>query len=328
MKKLIAGAVATVVSLIGLAACQPDAGTPGTAGTPDGGGSGKIQISMIGKTTDDHFALIKAGALAAGEALGAEVTYNAPDSSNEGDRQLNMLQTALNNKPDAVGIAPQDGIQDGAPTILEQHSDIPFVIFDTPLPGSDVPIATISSNNKGIGAHVAEEMSKVLGGTGKVALITNGILGTAAERRDGFTEWLAANAPGIEVVDIQDGEADPAKSRDKAQALLQAHPDLGAMVGTGNYSTIAIADEIIARGSNAKAFGMDADPDVLTLMREGKVAGIVAQNPYDMGYQTVEMLVAATKGEKPAEKLVYTDSVFVTPDNLDDPEIKKTLGLE
>ena len=69
-------------------------------------------------------------------------------------------------------------------------------------------------------------------------------------------------------------------------------------------------------------------PDVLTLMREGKVAGIVAQNPYQMGYQTVEMLVAATKGENPAEKLVYTDSVFVTPDNLDDPEIKKTLGLE
>lgn len=94
---------------------------------------------------------------------------------------------------------------------------------------------------------------------------------------------------------------------------MGTHPDLTALVGTGNYSTIAIADEIAARGSSAKAFGVDADPDVLTLMREGKVAGIVAQNPYVMGYQTVEMLVAATKGESPAEKLVYTESVFVTP---------------
>lgn len=185
---------------------------------------------------------------------------------------------------------------------------------------------TIASDNSGIGALAAEETSKLIGGKGKVALIVNGVVGTAALRRDGFVNWIEANAPDIQIVDIQNGEADPAKARDKAQGILQAHPDLAALVGTGEYPTIAIADEVAAKGVATKVVGVDSNPDILTLLRDGKIHGIVTQNPYNMGYQTVKALVEATKGTMPSSDKMVSESAWVTKDNMDTPEIKQITG--
>ncbi len=301
--------------------CQSGDATSTTTGSGD-----QPVVVLIGKTTDEHFALACEGALAAGEEFGVTVDYKGPDTSNEGDRQLNMLESAINSGAAGIALAPQDGVQDSAPGAIASAGDIPIVISDTPLAGSDIPIQTISSNNTGIGEHLAEKTAEALGGKGTVAMITNGIVGTAAERRDGFTNWMAANAPGITVVTIQDGEADPAKSRDKAVGILQANPDLDALVGTGNYSTLAISDEVAARGSDTLVFGVDAGPDILSQIEAGNIDGIVAQNPYGIGYQTVEVLAKAINGELPAEKLAYTDSAWVTKDNMNDPEMQKILG--
>jgi len=325
-RKLFAGALVAALALTATACSNDNTSANNDGETNAPGGSG-ITVALIGKGTDDHFALVRAGAMQAGEDLGVTVNYNAPDTESEGDRQLNMLETALNSDAQAIGIAPTDGIQESAPGLIEA-SDVPFVIFDTPLPGSDKPITTIASDNPGIGARMAEELSSLLGGEGKVAMVTNGVVGTAAERRDGFVDWLEANAPGVEVVDIQNGEADPAKSRDKAQGILQAHPDLAGIAATGIYATIAIADEVATRGADTRVVGVDAGPDVITQIEEGMIDGVVAQNPYAIGYQTVETLVAAVNGETPDEKVIYTESLWVTKDGLQDPEIRTKLGLD
>ncbi|MHA6512807.1 substrate-binding domain-containing protein [Tessaracoccus sp. Z1128] len=330
MRKLLASFAIATVAIATLGACTNTATTTDSA-TSGGSGAaeGTIRVALIAKGTSDYWTLAKDGAMAAGEDLGAEVSFNAPDTENEGDKQLNQLQAAINDQPDGVGIAPQDGAQDGAPAIVEAAAEagIPTVVFDTPLKSTDAAIATIASDNPGIGAQAAEELSKLIGGKGKVAMITNGESGTAAARRDGFTEWLEANAPDIEVVDIQNGESDQAKSSDKAQAILQANPDLAGFAGTSDFGTIAIADQVAAMGMDTKVVGIDAPPDVLTLLSEGKVTGVVAQNPYDMGYQTVKLLVEAAQGTQPSEKSIISESVWVTKDNMNDDDIKKIIGI-
>lgn len=247
MKKLTVSVIAAAVTFVGATACNGDSG--GASGNGDGD---RLLISLIAKGTDDHWTLVRTGAMAAGEDLDVEVNYNAPDTENEGDRQLNMVQTAVNNGSDGIGIAPQDGLQDSAPLLIEEAADIPFVIFDTPLPGSDATIATIASDN----------------------------------------------------------------------------PDIDAMAATGIYATVAIADEAAARGGDIVVVGVDAGEDVLTQLEEGKIDGIVAQNPYAIGYQTVEVLVAAARGELPGEDVIYTDSLWITADNINDPEVREALGLD
>lgn len=327
MKKLIVSALGLALA-VGLTGCGSGPGQAGTSQPVDGGAAGG-RVALIAKANAaEYWVKVREGAEAAGAELGVSVTFNGPDTESEGDKQLNQLQSAINDQPLGVGFAPQDGAQDGAPRLIEQAEEmgIPVVIFDTPLAGSDVPVATVASDNEGMGAQAAEKLIELTGGQGKVAIVAHGEVGTASARRDGFRAYLKENAPDMAVVDVQNGESDPAKSRDKAQGILQAHPDLVGFFGTDDDSTIAIADEVAAKGLDVKVVGIDSSPDVLTLLEQGKIAGVVVQNPFGMGYQTVELLVAAAGGEVPTEKNVVSKSAWVTPDNLGDEEIQQIIG--
>lgn len=324
MKKSLAAILGATLAVSSLAACSPDEGASDGRTPVEGGG----RVTLVAKANaSEYWSKVKEGAMAAGKELGVEVVFNGPDTESEGDKQLNQLESAINDKPIGIGFAPQDGAQDGAPRLLEnaKAADIPVIIFDTPLGGSDVPLTTIASDNAGMGAQAAEKMVEAAGGKGKVAIIAHGEVGTAGERRDGFVDYIKENAPDMEVIDIQNGESDPAKSRDKAQGILQAHPDLVGFFGTDDDSVTAIADEVAAKDMKTTVIGIDASPDVLTLLEESKIFGVVLQNPLGMGYKTVEMLVAASKGTKPESSTIVSESMWVTPENMNDPEVQKIL---
>lgn len=323
MRKVLA-LVGTVVLMVGMAAC----GSSATSGS--GGANGKeLTISVVVKGKNTYWALAESGARQAGKDLGVTVNFNAPDTENEPDKQLNMLTSAINNHSDGIGFSPQDGAQASAPEVLQKAKDanIPVVIFDNPLSEpSDVPLTTLSSDNTRMGAQLAEQLTKLIGGKGKVAMVTNGLTGNGGIRRDGFLDWVKQNAPDVQVVDVQNGEADQAISADKAQAILQAHPDLAGLAATGVDGTVAVGDMISQLNSKAVGVGIDASPDTLTQIKEGKLAGLVTQNPYQMGYKTVQMLVEAIKGNPPAEKNMVSESVWVDKNNMNNDDIKKVLG--
>ena len=324
------GAMTLIATLAACSGSQTPSAAPGGESAPPAGSS-DITISIVVKGKNTYWALAESGARQAGTDLGVNVNFNAPDTENEPDKQLNMLTTAINNKSSGIGFSPQDGAQASAPEILDQAqaAGIPVVIFDNPLSEpTDVPLTTLSSDNKGMGAQLAEQLTELIGGKGKVALVTNGLTGNGGIRRDGFVEWVEANAPDVEVVDVQNGEADQALSADKAQGILQAHPDLAGLAGTGVDATVAIGDMINQLGHSAIGVGIDASPDTLTQIEEGRLAGVVTQNPYQMGYSTVEMLVDAIKGGPAPEKTIVSESVWVNKDNMNTPEGKTVLGTE
>lgn len=323
MKKPLVAAATALLSLSVLAGCSNPNAAPS--------GSSPMRITLIAKANaSDYWTAVKDGAMQAGKDLGAQVTFNGPDTESEGDKQLNMLQAAVTDKPAGIGFAPQDGAQDGAPSILDQAkaAGIPVVAFDTPVENSDVPITTIASDNEGIGAQAAQHLSDLIGGKGKVAIIVNGLVGTAAARQRGFEEYMADNAPAIQIVDVQNGESDPAKSRDKAQGILQAHPDLVGFFGTDDDSAIACASEVQTKGLGSQVIvvGVDASPDEVTLVKQGQITGAVTQNPYNIGYQTVQTLVDAAKGIIPDSTNIVSESVWYTKDNMNDPDVAQVLG--
>ncbi|MDR0285369.1 MAG: ABC transporter substrate-binding protein [Propionibacteriaceae bacterium] len=324
MKRSLIAAAAALLSISTLTACS---GTP--ASTSSTGGN--LRIMLVAKANaSDYWTAVKEGAMQAGKDLGVTVTFNGPDTESEGDKQLNMLQSAVTDKPAGIGFAPQDGAQDGAPGILDQAkaAGIPVVAFDTPVNNSDVPIATVASDNAGIGAMAAQHMVELTGGKGNIAIIAHGLTGTALARQQGFQDYIAEKAPGMTIVDVQNGESDPAKSRDKAQGILQAHPDLVGFFGTDDDSAIACASEVQSKGltGKVKVVGVDASADEISLVKAGQITGAVTQNPYNIGYQTVQILLDAAKGTPPKDKNIVSESVWYTADNMDDPTVAQVLG--
>ncbi|MDR1806878.1 MAG: substrate-binding domain-containing protein [Propionibacteriaceae bacterium] len=321
----IAGLALATVTALAATACSGNS----TSSTGGGEASGTTKIVLVAKAdASDYWTAVKEGALQAGQDLGVTVEWVGPATETEPDKQLQQLDSAINGKPAGIGFAPQDGAQAQAPTYLQKAQDagIPVVAFDTPVADTDIPIATIASDNKQIGAMAAEKLSELIGGQGTVGIIAHGEVGTAADRRDGFIDWMKANAPGVTLLPAQNGNSDQAESRTKAAGVLTANPDLAGFFGTDDDSVIAIAEEVQSKGSTAVVIGVDASPDEIRLVKEGKITGGITQNPGGIGYQAVKVLVDAANGTQPAEKNIVSPAVWYTKDNLDSAEVVAVLG--
>ena len=78
-------------------------------------------------------------------------------------------------------------------------------------------------------------------------------------------------------------------------------------------------------GGKVKMVGFDAGSASVLDMKNGDVQGLAVQNPVLMGYLSVMTMVKHLKGEK-VENRIDTGVVLVTPENMEQPEIKDLLN--
>jgi ribose transport system substrate-binding protein len=77
-------------------------------------------------------------------------------------------------------------------------------------------------------------------------------------------------------------------------------------------------------GGKVKMVGFDAGSQSVLDMKNGDVQGLVVQNPMLMGYLGVISAVKHLRGEK-VEKRIDTGVVLVTPENMNQTEVKDLL---
>ena len=70
--------------------------------------------------------------------------------------------------------------------------------------------------------------------------------------------------------------------------------------------------------------GFDASEPLVDAMRQGKIQGLVVQNPIRMGELSVKSMIKHLE-KQPVEPQVSTGEVLVTPENMNDPEIAKLI---
>ncbi|CAM2805334.1 ABC transporter substrate-binding protein [Actinomyces slackii] len=305
----------TLVPLAGLAAC----------GRSGGGGDSK-SIAVIAKGYASPFwATVKAGAEAAGKELKVSVTFNGPDTETDVPRQNDQLQQALVKRPSALVFAALDSDAQG--TVLQQFADesIPVVAFDSGVPGSDIPVSTVATDNKAAAAEAAKHLSELLGAKGKVAIICHSQTSlTGQDRENGFREWITANAPGITIVDVQYNNSDQAVAQQHASAIIQANADLAGIFATDDDGAVAAAQAVQTAGASAKVVGFDSGKPQMDLITSGAIAGSVTQNPYQMGYQAVQTALKVVNGES-VEKFIDSGYFWYDATNMEDEDIQQAV---
>ncbi len=321
-KALAAGIMA---SALALSACG-DSGS-----STDAGGSGdsdKVYIAMISKGFQHQFwQAVKQGAEEKAAELGVEVTFEGPASETEVDGQLQMLQAAIDKKPDAIAYAALD--PQACIPLLEQAeaAKIPVVQFDAGC-DSEYPVNLAQTNSLDAGALAADHMAELIGGKGEVGIVGHSqINSTGVERRDGFVNRMKEEYPDVKIVDIQYGDGDHLKSADIAKAMIQANPNLKGLYGTNEGSAIGVVNAVNELGlekGKLKIIGFDSGKAQTDAIRDGVMAGAITQDPIGMGAATVEAAMKAINGEE-QEKLTGTPFYFYNAENIDDPEIAPVL---
>ena len=82
------------------------------------------------------------------------------------------------------------------------------------------------------------------------------------------------------------------------EAILQENPDLKGVIASSDYVAIPALKVTQEHGLEIPVTGTDGLTEMLTLIKEGSLTSTVAQNPYDMGYLSIEVAIKVIQGEK------------------------------
>jgi ribose transport system substrate-binding protein len=316
-----------------LASCAAPAAPAATtapaapAATTAPAAAGKMYIPVISKGFQHQFwQAVKQGSEKAAKEFNVDITFEGPESESQVDKQMEMLQTALDKKPAAICFAALDS--KAAIPLLQKAKDakIPVIGFDSGV-DSDIPVTTAATDNLAAAAEAADHMATLIGNEGEVAIIAHDQTSrTGIDRVKGFTDQIKNKYPKITIVDTEYGAGDPLKSTDIVKAVLQAHPNLKGYFGAneGSFKGVMNGAKELSKEGKLVMIGYDSGKQLIDEVKSGVVAGAITQDPIGIGYKCVEAAIKAVKGES-QPKFIDTGFHWFDKTNIDDPAIAALL---
>ena len=296
-------------------------------GCTEGDTDGEKTIAVIAKGESHAFwQSVKAGAEAAGAKYGYKITFRGPASESAKDlpSQMEMVQTAISNKADAIVLAT---IGTGFVDMLSTAKDngTPVVHFDSGIWADDIAaldkagknplVSHVATSNYMAAELAAENFFKAIKadiaaseGEFVVGVIQHDETQTGIDRAKGFMDKFKALADADDTtkgkysisLEVKPGDADNAY-KTALEALTEKGADAIFMTNEGVVKQVY--DAIGAAGNKYDAIkfcGYDAGSKQIEWMKATsgpKLVGAVAQDSFQIGYQAVEQAVFALEGK-------------------------------
>lgn len=297
MKKVIAMLLALALTLA-LAACggaaapapateAPKAEAPAATEAPKaeapaaesnflpGGGSNVVYV-ITPATSNVFFATEADVAKATAEGLG----YTVKTVSHEDDasKQLEAIEAAIADK--AAFIVLDNAGADASVEAIQKAYDagIPCFLIDREINVSGLAIAQIVADNAQGAAAIAEAWVEAMDYQGKYAELLGLESDTNCHVRSENFHAVIDQYPDLEMVAQQSANWDQTLGYEKAEAILQANPDItGIICGNDTMACGAAAACADAGRSDIKIIGVDGSDDAAALIKTGNMTGTALQ---------------------------------------------------
>src|SRR2546427_6332905 len=314
---------------LGLAGCGRQ--SEGGSATSD---EKSYTIAVIPKgTTHEFWKSIHAGAVKAqqefnGKGVKVEVIWKGPLREDDRDQQIQVVENFTSKRVSGIVLAPLDSQALVSPVASAVQAGIPVVIIDSGLK-SDQYVSFVATDNYKGGQLAGEHLAKLLGGKGNVILLRYAVGSASTEAREaGFLDVLK-KFPDLKLISSdQYAGATRETAYQASQNLLNRFGnEVEGIFCPNEPATIAMTKalrDIGKAGGKVKMIGFDAGSQSVLDMKKGDVQGLVVQNPVLMGYLGVKTMVKHLQGEK-VENRLDTGVVLVTPENMEQPEIREWL---
>jgi len=300
------------VMLIGIvSACAPAQATEPAASGDDG----TIRIGLTMKF-DDLWLTTLRDAMTEYAASQPGVELIAVDSKEDVATQLGQVENFVAQKVDAIIIIPANTDAADPMTKAAQDAGIPLVYVNR-IP-SNLPegVVYVGSDSIQAGIMQAEWLAEQLGGQGNVVIMNGDLAQEAAQMRTEGEKQVFAKFPDIKIIREDTGNW----SRDQGLALMEnwlaSGDQIDAVAANNDEMAIGALQAIEAAGQlgNILVGGVDASPDALQEMDEGRLNVTVFQNAKGQGEGGIKAAIALAKGET-VDQITWVPFELVTPEN-------------
>ena len=304
-------------------------------GTRSSPGATSYTIAVIPKgTTHEFWKSIHAGAVKAERELNekgvkTEIIWKGPLKEDDRDQQIQVVENFMSLRVSGIVLAPLDSQALVKPVENAIQAKVPVVIFDSGLK-SDQYVSFVATDNYKGGQLAGEHLGKLLGGKGNIILLRYAVGSASTEAREaGFLDTLKTKFPDIKLLstDQRSGPTRDTAYQASQNLLNRFGNEVDGIFCPCEPPTIAMTKalrELGKGGGKVKMVGFDSGSQSVADLKNGDVQGLVVQNPVLMGYLGVMTLVKSLQGER-VEKRIDTGVVLVTPENMNDPQVKELL---
>jgi ribose transport system substrate-binding protein len=283
-------------------------------------------VLLQGVRGDEFYISMGCGARAAAKQLGnVSVDIQGP-AKFDAALQTPILNAIVAKKPDVIMMAPTDTKALIAPMKQAKAAGIKVIEVDTHVTDPSISISKIASNNILGGVTAAKALAALTGAKGEwMVMNVNPGISTTDQRQKGF-EVQTKKYPNVKYLGTQFDDDDPAKAASITSAQLAAHPNMNGIFGANLFSAEGAATGVRNAGKTdqVRIVGFDAGPAQVQQLKQGLVQSLVAQEPYDIGFQAVQQAVNAMTGKR-VKKKIETGLVIVTKNNMARPNVSKYL---
>lgn len=306
MKRMILFAV--VVVLVGgmiFAAGQKEA-----EGTSD-----EIMIGFTVNDFNDLWVTFIMDAAREWDANHPGITVVLGNAETDVNTQFGIVETWISQGFDAIVVKPVEVEATVAMANLANSSNVPYVAVQQ---GIKEASARVLQNSVVTGENQMQAVVDALGGNGKVAFMI-GEPGTlvAQERLAGYRNVLA-KYPDVKLVAEEVGNWQRDQGMSIMENWLQAGIEMDAIVASNDEMALGAVLALEAAGVRDKYIvaGIDATPNALEFMVEGRLDITMFADAHTLAYESLDTALALIRGESPADIII--SDLLVTPENVSD----------
>lgn len=257
------------------------------------------------------------------KATAEKLGYTANVGAHKGDTnsESNLIDTAITNKSVAIILDPANA--DGSVGAVKKAiaANIPVFLVNAEINQEGLAKAQLVSNNAQGAALGAQQWVQNVGEKGKyVELLGAPSDNNAATRSNGY-ETVLSQYPDLEKVASQVANWDRTQGHDKMQSMLQANPDINAVISGNDEMALGAIAALKEAGklADVKVGGFDGSPDAVAAIKAGELQYSVLQPVAIFSAKAVEQadnFIKTGSTGADSEKQLF-DCLLITKDNVD-----------
>lgn len=328
--RAVIGVMAVTAGLI-LTGCSSSS-APSESPSSDGSGGGSASdytVAMVTpESTGEFYGTMYCGAQAAADETGLTLNIQGtPETTTEAE--MTVLQSVLATEPDGLLLTVWDNNAFNSTLSSYTDSGKPLIMPDSFLSDGNY-LQSIRTDNYQSSYDAAQQAVKDFDITeGKVLILTDAPGNQVqSARAEGFRDALTDNTD-LDVLEFQYVGGDSAKASQAVTSAIAANPDVSLVFSTNIGAGTGAGNGLSTAGSDAVHIGFDTASNQVEELKNGGYDALVAQSPYQMGYDAVTLMSQILTGETSADDVteqdVWSPWMLVTADNVDSDEAKPFL---
>ena len=247
-----------------------------------------------------------------------------------GQEQARIIDELVAKGVKGLVISPVDNDAIAGSCKRAMDAGIPVVMVISGITDKSAYFAELGGSNYNVGVTGGEYIANLIGGSGKIGVLTIPSVPVHQERTAGYLETLG-KYPGIEIAEpLVDTNAGPDEALARTIALIQANPDLKALIGTDSVGGAAAARAVKETGKVGEIVivGMDRDADLLGYIDEGVVTATVASKSFTTKWMAMHYVYWIlndymkdvddwkTANVDPVPRVTDTGNMLITQENI------------